>query len=284
MYQPTTGRFDRLDDFAGDFRNPQSLHKYLYAHGDSITNLDPSGEFILGLTLGFSFGSHLNASRLAQGAVVAGAAIDLGLLANFTFLRNTSRWLYSPGTFIPVVKSRLESHYHSVRIHNSQRTADELFQKMSRFTELNTYPVRAYQNASSVGGVVTWDMLPAFPNEFGQGDFDVKVTKLDQVGRTFVVRTLAGPPLAGWRLWRVNQLPGGDILLETFSVEHAATNWDEAKLYSFGGLDGMYQTWTSMLNDLLRFSGGQLANGPGTVLNGEKRPNKVAEYLQLVGD
>ncbi len=43
-YDPTTGRFNRLDPFAGNQNDPQSLHKYLYAHGNPVMGWDPSGE------------------------------------------------------------------------------------------------------------------------------------------------------------------------------------------------------------------------------------------------
>ncbi len=47
-YDPTTGRFNRLDDFAGNNQDPQSLHKYLYTHADPINGIDPSGLSLLG--------------------------------------------------------------------------------------------------------------------------------------------------------------------------------------------------------------------------------------------
>jgi RHS repeat-associated protein len=47
-YNPSAGTFNRLDPFAGNFQDPQSLHKYLYTHGDPVNNIDPSGlEFTL---------------------------------------------------------------------------------------------------------------------------------------------------------------------------------------------------------------------------------------------
>ena len=49
-YNQNTGRFNRMDTFAGNNSAPQSLHKYLYAHCDPINNLDPSGKFIGGMT------------------------------------------------------------------------------------------------------------------------------------------------------------------------------------------------------------------------------------------
>jgi RHS repeat-associated protein len=42
-YDPTTGRFNRLDPFAGRIQDPLSLHKYLYTHGDPVMGTDPSG-------------------------------------------------------------------------------------------------------------------------------------------------------------------------------------------------------------------------------------------------
>jgi RHS repeat-associated protein len=48
FYDPSTGRLNRLDPFAGNMNDPQSLHKYAYVHGDPIQNIDPSGMISLG--------------------------------------------------------------------------------------------------------------------------------------------------------------------------------------------------------------------------------------------
>jgi hypothetical protein len=45
MYDPTTGRFTSTDPVAGNYSNPQSLHKYLYCNADPINGIDPSGQF-----------------------------------------------------------------------------------------------------------------------------------------------------------------------------------------------------------------------------------------------
>ena len=42
-YDPTSGRFNRIDPFTGDPYAPQSLHKYAYVHANPIMNIDPSG-------------------------------------------------------------------------------------------------------------------------------------------------------------------------------------------------------------------------------------------------
>jgi len=60
-YDLATGRFNRVDPFFGNLRDPLSLHKYLYVHGDPISGTDPSGTMSLSsslssLRIGFSLG------------------------------------------------------------------------------------------------------------------------------------------------------------------------------------------------------------------------------------
>lgn len=43
-YAPTIGRFNQLDPFFGKLEDPQSLHKYLYVHGNPIVLVGPTGE------------------------------------------------------------------------------------------------------------------------------------------------------------------------------------------------------------------------------------------------
>jgi len=42
-YNPYNGRFNRMDPFAGSPKDPQSLHRYLYAHCNPVNGIDPSG-------------------------------------------------------------------------------------------------------------------------------------------------------------------------------------------------------------------------------------------------
>ena len=51
-FNPATGTFNRLDPFAGNMRDPQSLHKYLYVHGDPIGGIDPLGLMAATYTMG----------------------------------------------------------------------------------------------------------------------------------------------------------------------------------------------------------------------------------------
>ena len=50
-YDPSTGRFDRMDDFGGDPTDPRTLERYAYTENDPINHTDPSGKFIYGIDL-----------------------------------------------------------------------------------------------------------------------------------------------------------------------------------------------------------------------------------------
>lgn len=64
-YDFKTGRFMRVDDYAGSIRDPQSLHKYLYTHGDPISGTDPSGLVNL---IEVNFVSQQQNTKVAQSA------------------------------------------------------------------------------------------------------------------------------------------------------------------------------------------------------------------------
>jgi RHS repeat-associated protein len=68
-YDPAAGRFNRLDPFAGNAQDPQSLHKYAYAHGDPINGMDPTGRSFASAA-GFGVG-------IAVAGTIAGTATSL---------------------------------------------------------------------------------------------------------------------------------------------------------------------------------------------------------------
>ncbi|MBN2019082.1 MAG: hypothetical protein JW749_02520 [Sedimentisphaerales bacterium] len=45
LYNPSTGRFDRMDPFTGKKEEPQSLHKYTYCQNNPVNRVDPSGNY-----------------------------------------------------------------------------------------------------------------------------------------------------------------------------------------------------------------------------------------------
>lgn len=85
-YDPANGRFNRLDPFAGNMQDPQSLHKYAYVHGDPVQRIDPSGlsALAVGGIGGFSVGMPTSLGLRAQDLqrVGNGAAIALGGIAS----------------------------------------------------------------------------------------------------------------------------------------------------------------------------------------------------------
>ncbi|HAV60902.1 MAG TPA: hypothetical protein DCY13_00870, partial [Verrucomicrobiales bacterium] len=48
FYDPQLGRFWTMDSYEGNQSDPLSLHKYLYAHGNPINRIDPSGHMSYG--------------------------------------------------------------------------------------------------------------------------------------------------------------------------------------------------------------------------------------------
>lgn len=71
FYDPASGRFVGLDSFGGNKSDPQSLHKYLYVHGDPIGGIDPSGRFDSRVQI--SVGNAL--SLLARMGLLVGRAV-----------------------------------------------------------------------------------------------------------------------------------------------------------------------------------------------------------------
>jgi RHS repeat-associated protein len=70
FYDTNSGRFGRMDTYKGRIKDPLSQHKYIYAYGNAVDRLDPSGfdaveGNILGSKIGMNFSgldAHLNNS------------------------------------------------------------------------------------------------------------------------------------------------------------------------------------------------------------------------------
>jgi len=81
-YNPNTGRFMSRDSLDGDPTDPQSLHKYLYAGGDPVNRIDPSGradsiETIFTITV-IATPTEVALSALAGQATAAIALLQAG--------------------------------------------------------------------------------------------------------------------------------------------------------------------------------------------------------------
>jgi hypothetical protein len=73
---PGTGRFQTMDTYEGNQQDPQSLHKYTYAHNNPINNADPSGHEIVSTLAALNISSIMLAqvSPATAAAAVAGGA------------------------------------------------------------------------------------------------------------------------------------------------------------------------------------------------------------------
>jgi RHS repeat-associated protein len=84
-YDTGNGRFNRMDPYQGSPSDPQSLHKYTYAHANPVMGTDPSGLFTLvSIQLASSIRTILTEVYAAGGgaAIYAAEAAGAGLSVN----------------------------------------------------------------------------------------------------------------------------------------------------------------------------------------------------------
>jgi len=62
-YDPSNGRFNRVDPYAGNMQDPQSLHKYTYCNNNPVNGIDPSG--------------MMNLTSLSVGMMIAGTIVSV---------------------------------------------------------------------------------------------------------------------------------------------------------------------------------------------------------------
>ncbi len=94
QYDPILARFTSRDPVMGDFKEPLTLHAYLYCLNDPVNYIDPSGEF-LGTLLGIGGwmaekGQDLG--KLAMGATLRDKVILLGSIANGLVQGSLNMW------------------------------------------------------------------------------------------------------------------------------------------------------------------------------------------------
>ena len=121
-YDPATGRFNRLDPFAGNNSDPQSLHKYLYAHANPVMNVDPSGLFSITATLSsIDIGSAIRSANQSN-VLRAFRAIDrvLDFVDTFRFFRE----VFQAVTGSPAVFSELRRLQNIANLNSGNTSRD----------------------------------------------------------------------------------------------------------------------------------------------------------------
>jgi RHS repeat-associated protein len=79
-YNPLTGRFMARDPEDGDYTNPTTLHKYLYAAGDPVNLSDPTGRTAQAATWGGGAGEYAGlTSIISLGAQVGEVAVAVAV-------------------------------------------------------------------------------------------------------------------------------------------------------------------------------------------------------------
>jgi len=86
-YNPSNGTFNRVDPYAGNNQDPQSLHKYAYCHNNPINAIDPTGMFsLVSISVNVAIGSILNSIVMPVLAPYIDKAVTL--LPMFKNVRN----------------------------------------------------------------------------------------------------------------------------------------------------------------------------------------------------
>jgi len=134
-YQMRFGTFDRSDRFFGNLRDPQSLHKHLFTHGDPINGIDPTG---LELSLVGTMSATSIGNVVSQINYEMGSAIMRGLSSGdpdadrffktMDFVEQVQFWVVV-GVASTVGLSGVALATHGL----IQETAGKLFQRGTKF-------------------------------------------------------------------------------------------------------------------------------------------------------
>jgi len=82
-----TGRFHSMDTYAGNRNSPFSLHKYLYANANGVSNVDPSGNFSLGeMSVTLNVTANIKGLNVAYVRGAAVATINLAIQLRLVIL------------------------------------------------------------------------------------------------------------------------------------------------------------------------------------------------------
>ncbi|MCL4854059.1 MAG: hypothetical protein KJZ78_22095 [Bryobacteraceae bacterium] len=151
-YDPSTGRFNRLDPFAGNLNDPLSLHKYLYTHGDPINGTDPTGlETLVGMLCANTINAIINrmdwaasyaAKQFAWASVETGFEVIIGKLI-------------SAATGIPFDMDT-DDIARSLATNFASNLATSKLQKMHLLRNLLDFSIRTISDVAFGGQDILW--------------------------------------------------------------------------------------------------------------------------------
>lgn len=241
FYSPTTGRFNRLDPFAGNMRDPQSLHKRAYVHGDPIQNIDPTGRFSLGGAL------------IAMGGLAIVYAIGYRAPRNPYNLDSNSGWGNGP----------LRHGEHYIELTFPQQTlsqqsrgaiADQVYGDLANLENFNggnneiaTRSIRMVQ-----GRRIAWfDTLGILGIAMDIVNTDVAPVQLttDPDDRQVIADTLGFHMLDGQRRWWVEIRSPTKIRISTEAFERSINQLNSIGAY-FAGEEAQLAIWDQYLFNL----------------------------------
>lgn len=231
-YNPLNGRFNRMDPFAGNNQDPQSLHKYLYCHANPINTIDPTGMTLAQVVVGIGIGLTIAGIGLAIAGIVMENSIlrDIGFwsLGIGLMLIAGGLWLGVGGMSIfgaeAIATTLAGSPYSFIVTLIGALTANMLIQWRTR-EDLTKFIESRYQ-AYSEGDL----LIPP------KGNLILRDSKYVRAGENFGIVQYEQPPL----------LPG-DKIISYDSTEPGLRDDDKIRLVvkeveKNGSLDKKYET------------------------------------------
>ena len=192
-YDQNNGRFNRMDPFAGNMQDPQSLHKYLYCHANPINNIDPTGKFsfvelltvaaivggILAATAGLvtAFNKESTVEDVVWAQVkwfIIGFLISAAIYGAFWSLRTLWFWIFPANQIAsnPGIQSRLHhfaSSCHSYWTDHFKQIASRFNLNINDAWNLGEIPYK-YHNSNHAWEYHEWvfQQMTRAANEAGQ--------------------------------------------------------------------------------------------------------------------
>ena len=127
-YDSLSGRFNRMDPYAGSPQDPQSLHKYLYAHCNPLMGIDPSGEMnvvelsvtitaVLFLASALHFAAHTGWRRMKEDIRRIEGAEAITIMS--TGLQEQMNWEYLATRDPEVLRFNLEFWHEKAELNKA---------------------------------------------------------------------------------------------------------------------------------------------------------------------